>query len=398
MHTTRASTLFIGLGALAACGPAPNTTDAAHTPVDGSTALDATAHDVAPGTDAPGSDTPRSDVTIVDGTTDAGLSPEWLVVTGNRITHADGTAFHGRGANLHDERSCEACSFAPREPDGINRWADELIDNWHANFIRFLLSSKAAPYNMYEQQWMNLVDDVVYFQDIQTNVSHMTSKPGVYVLVTLFSDPTIKDNNSEFDSEWPSSLGDSNTRYSRLAEAFHNDPHVLFGLTNEPHTTPDHDAELATHYQSAIDTIRAVEDSHHTPHHIIVVQAPEGWSRDLTYFVAHPLPGDNIAYEVHPYNPQTDFDSLIVQPSHHLPIIIGEYGPENMTNADIQALWTTAQANQVPYIAWNFHQNCPPNLLQDTASDHCGLAASTGYAFPRTPWGDMLHDHLATPW
>jgi hypothetical protein len=24
--------------------------------------------------------------------------------------------------------------------------------------------------------------------------------------------------------------------------------------------------------------------------------------------------------------------------------------------------------------------------------------AATGYSFPRTAWGDMLHDHLATPW
>ena len=37
-------------------------------------------------------------------------------------------------------------------------------------------------------------------------------------------------------------------------------------------------------------------------------------------------------------------------------------------------------------------------MLQDTASDGCGLAAATGYDFPRTAWGDMLMAHLATPW
>jgi hypothetical protein len=41
---------------------------------------------------------------------------------------------------------------------------------------------------------------------------------------------------------------------------------------------------------------------------------------------------------------------------------------------------------------------CPPNLLEDTASDGCGLAESTGYDFPRSSWGDMLYDYLATPW
>ena len=65
-------------------------------------------------------------------------------------------------------------------------------------------------------------------------------------------------------------------------------------------------------------------------------------------------------------------------------MIIGEYGPANMTDQDIMALWTTAQTSGVPYIGWVFHMRCPPNMLQDTASDGCGLDASTGYDFPRT--------------
>jgi hypothetical protein len=129
------------------------------------------------------------------------------------------------------------------------------------------------------------------------------------------------------------------------------------------------------------------------------VQAPEGYARDLTYFIAHPLAGDRIIYEIHPYNTAADFDSLIVQPSKSLPIMIGEYGPAGvMMNSDIQTMWTVAQANEVPYIAWAFHGRCAPTMLQDTASDGCGLAASTGYAWPRTAWGDLVHDHLATPW
>ncbi len=323
---------------------------------------------------------------------------EGLVVEGNRIL-LDGTPFHGRGANLHDLRSCNACSYAAPEPDGVDRWADELIDGWHANFIRFLLSAKPAPFNEYEQQWENLVDDPVYLAAIVQNVEHMTEKPGVYVMVTLFADPTMQPNNGEFDSEWPSSLGDSNTRYRALAEAFSGNPKVLFGLTNEPHTTPEHDAELAAVYMDAIAAIREVEDEAGAPHHVVVVQAPEGYSRDLTYFVENPLPGDQIAYEVHPYNTAAEFAALLSGPHQTLPIIIGEYGPAlEMTEEDVMALWTLAEEEEIPTIAWNFHMRCPPNLLADTAEDGCGLAAATGYDFPRTSWGDLLKDHLATPW
>lgn len=324
-----------------------------------------------------------------------------LLVMGNHIVEqSTGMNFHGRGANLHDTRSCEACSFMPADPMGVNRWSDELADVWHANLVRFLLSAKSAPFNASEVQWQNLVDDPAYLADIVTNVTHLTAKPGVYVLVTLFADPTIKPNTGDFDSEWPSSMGDSNTRYTALAEALVNDSHVLFGLTNEPHTDTDvHEAALATVYTDAIAAIRAVEDAHGVAHHIVVVQAPLGYARDLSYFVMHPLAGDQIAYEIHPYNHQVDYAGLITTPSASLPMIIGEYGetPEQ-SDADIQQMWTVAEAAEVPYIAWNFHARCPPNLLQDTSSDGCGLAASTGYNFPRTPYGDLVFDHLQTPW
>ena len=386
-----AAVLFVGCGSSDAPATGDNTeggiADAGGS-TDGSVSVDGGVDGTSPG-----------DGGSTDGTTaDGALGPEWLVVRANHIVHADGSPFRGRGVNFHDERSCEACSFAPADPMGINRWADELIDNWKASFIRFLLSSKAAPFNAGEQQWKSIVDDPAYFADVQTNVNHMTGK-GAYVLVTLFADPTMKPENTDFDSEWPGSVGDTNARYTMLAQAFKATPRVLFGLTNEPHGPASHDAELAMRYQSAIDAIRKVENDTHSQHHIIVVQAPEGYARDLTYFVAHPLPGDNIAYEVHPYNPQTDFNALLVVPNMTLPIIIGEYGPAGtMMTSDITALWTLAQAQGIPHIGWNFHMRCPPNMLQNTASDGCGLSSTTNYAFPRTAWGDQMYAYLRTPW
>ncbi|MGZ5966435.1 MAG: hypothetical protein ACXWP4_02120, partial [Polyangiales bacterium] len=107
-------------------------------------------------TSSTGSDTSSTDDAASDAGTDAapeaGMSGAWLTVKGNRILLPDGKPFHGRGANLHDTRSCNACtSLDPDEP-GLERWADELLDQWKANFVRFDLEAYAAD-DGYRKQW-----------------------------------------------------------------------------------------------------------------------------------------------------------------------------------------------------------------------------------------------------
>jgi Cellulase (glycosyl hydrolase family 5) len=333
-----------------------------------------------------------------------GTSGGWLSTKGNKIVTADGKPFHGRGANLHDTRSCNACTAGDPNPAGLNKWADELIDGWHANFIRFDLES--YPDNAgYRKHWKGILDDPGYYADIQNVVHHMTSKPGVYVMVTVFIDPTMVDNGGGPHSEWPTDA--TMPIYQKLAEAFYNDPGVLFGLTNEPHDPASSNSDLALVFSKAIQTIRDVEKAHGTPSHIVVAQASQGYARDLSYWVSNPLTvegGKNIAYEVHPYNHLAEFDALFVQPSKKIPVLIGEFGPADtyMSLDDAKALMGVAETNEVPYIGWNFHQRCPPNMLQDMGAsgyDGCGfVGAGTTYTWPPTEWGQALKDHLATPW
>src|SRR5262249_35015066 len=77
---------------------------------DGGGALpDATALDGGAGPGADGGTPPGVDGSTPppgDAGSDAPASSDWLVVKGNKIVHADGTPFKGRGVNLHDERSC----------------------------------------------------------------------------------------------------------------------------------------------------------------------------------------------------------------------------------------------------------------------------------------------------
>ena len=63
-----------------------------------------------------------------------------------------------------------------------------------------------------------------------------------------------------------------------------------------------------------------------------------------------------------------------------------------MTEQDCTALMDQAQALHIPHLAWTFHDNCPPNLLQATGS--CGADATV----EPTSWGTLFKDSLAQPW
>ena len=58
----------------------------------------------------------------------------WLSVNGNHIVRGDGSAWHGRGANIHDTRSCWACAWGPPDVAEVTRRIDELVDDWNADF------------------------------------------------------------------------------------------------------------------------------------------------------------------------------------------------------------------------------------------------------------------------
>jgi hypothetical protein len=318
----------------------------------------------------------------------ARAASQGLKIQGNRILGPDNRPFRGRGANLPDTRSCNACAYGPPNVVGLNRWSDELIDNWKANFIRFTLESYAAADG--RTHWRSLLQDAGYLADIKTAVSHMTSKPGVYVMVTVFIDPTIDSSRG-----WPTTA--TIPVYEKLAETFHDNPKVLFGLTNEPFADKSLNPELEQLYLSSIDAIRAVERRYAAPEHVVVVQAPQMWSRHVDYFIQKPIQRTQVAYEVHVYNPQADLENLVRIPSQTLPILIGEHGPsEYSTDSDVRALWTLCKSLEIPHIAWIFHQRCPPNLLTDTGGDGC--LRGPEYTFPRTSWGNMLYEYLRTPW
>jgi len=319
------------------------------------------------------------------------LVTDLLHTEGNKILHANGARFHGRGANIFDTRQCGSCAWQVPHVDEVIRRVDELVDKWHANFMRFdLVSYASANYNgMTLQQWGDVTQDPNYLADLQKIVAHVGTKPGVYILITLFSHPSMDSFELPTAATMPV--------YKKLSDTFKNSPQVLYGVTNEPHGTTD--GAVWTAMNNAVDAIRSMEPAS-GPHHVISVQGTQSYSRTLTYYVTHPITaggGVNIVYETHAYNPPAEWQALFIDPAKTLPVIIGEFGPDGtyMTLPTAQQLMPQAESIEVPYIGWSFSPECAPGMIQyvDNVTD-CGVGA------PLTPsaWGNAIISQFAKPW
>ncbi|MCA9660737.1 MAG: cellulase family glycosylhydrolase, partial [Myxococcales bacterium] len=323
-------------------------------------------------------------------TTTDGPGDAWLYTEGNHIYTGNGELWRARGANIHDTRSCNACTWGPPDVDEVKRRVDALVDDWGANFMRLTLESYAAAEG--RVHWASFADDADYLADIVEIVDYIGTKPDTWVMVSMWVDPSFTDMG------WPSA--ETAARWELLTAAFADDPHVLFGLVNEPQANfnGDLDGQVWTAMNDTVAAIRAAETSAGGGSHIIAVQGTRAWARVLDYYVDHPITagdGANVAYETHIYNPEEDFDQLLVGPAETLPVIIGEFGPgQGMELSDTAALMDLATSLDVPHLAWTFHMRCAPNLLVDNSGGGCGV----DMPLMPTEWGTQLRDRLLAPW
>jgi hypothetical protein len=345
---------------------------------------------------APGSTVrPRSSPSAAAAPSQGGPGPAgWLRVSGNRILR-DGAPWRARGANVQDTRGCNACTYEAPHPEEVMRRIDTLVDGWGANFVRLCLESYASAEG--RVQWRGVLDDPEYLADVRTIVDHVGSKPGVCVLLSVQVDPTFTKTGAGVAAGWPTEA--TIAIWRKLAGTFAHDPHVLFGVANEPQANQDGSLDGAcwTAMSRAVATIREAERSAGGGEHVVAVQGTRLWARRLDHYVDHPMqPGSNVVYETHVYNPASDFDALFVAPSRTLPVIIGEFGPleGSMRLADCQALMARARALDIPHLGWTFHMRCPPNMLVDHSGNGCGA----GMPLEPTAWGRVMQEGLRASW
>ncbi len=309
-----------------------------------------------------------------------------LRVLDNRIVMEDGSVWIGRGMNIHDTRSCNACTSQPPNVAEVNRRIDEAVDVWGANFLRLNMES----YGRGGPNSDPITMDGDYLDDIVAIIDHIGTKQDVYVLLSLWHDPTFTSLG------WPSP--ETADTWEILTIALQDRPHVMFGLVNEPQANYDGalDYQVWSAMNDTVARVRSVEQGLGLEPRIIAVQGTRGWARWLDYYVDNPIEaggGVNIVYETHVYNSSRDFQALFEEPSRTLPVIIGEFGPyqaSSMTLEDTAALMERAEALQIPFLAWTFHQRCPPNLLMENSGGGCGV----DMALEPTQWGRQLMEHL----
>ncbi len=315
----------------------------------------------------------------------AGGAPAgWLTVQNKRITVAGKGVFRGRGANIHDTRSCNACTWGAPDVAEVKRRIDALVDDWGANFIRLNLESYASADG--RVHWKGVNDDAAYLADVVEIVKHIGTKPDTYVLVSLWVDPTFSGLG------WPTTA--THPLWKTLVKSLAGSGHVMFGLCNEPESNFN-GAEDANAWKAMNDTVQVIRDeetSLGSYPHVITVQGTGAWARRLDYYVTHPITaggGTNIAYEVHVYDPASEFQNMFVDPAKTLPVVIGEFGEQDATQ-----LMDLATQNDIPHLAWTFHMRCPPNLLVENSGGGCGQ----GMKLEPTAWGNVIKSRFAKPW
>jgi hypothetical protein len=312
----------------------------------------------------------------------------WLRTAGNQIVTPDGEIWIGRGFNIHDTRSCNACTWNQPNVNEVKRRVDEAV-SWGATFLRLNLESYGSSGG--RVHWQNVTQDATFLDHVIEIVDHIGTHPGVYVLVSLWHDPTFNSMG------WPTAA--TIPVWELLATELRDRSHVMYGLVNEPQSNNDgrYDQDVWKAMNDVVAAIRRVQDHIGAHRNIIAVQGTRGWARSVDYYRTNPITaggGENIVYETHPYNSPNDFWDLYERAAQTIPVIIGEFGPfSSMTTEHAETMMERAEKLGIPYLAWTFHQRCPPNLLVDHSNGGCGV----GMPLEPTAWGRQMQRRLSNP-
>ncbi len=307
---------------------------------------------------------------------------EPLVVKGSKIYKSQSdVVWAGKGANLPDMRACmdNGCE---RSTDEIIRRVDYLFDDIGLDWIRFLLEAYDAS--------DTVLSNESYWKDVLRVINHIGSKPGKYVQVTLFADPSLG-----ADPDVPGGPSLSTTdKWKFMARHFKSMPHVIMGIVNEPQSfqsTFGRDVSLRNSMNYIVNKIRETG-----ARNLILVQCL-AYSADCNLYANNNIADDNVAYELHLYCTPDEAD---IKLSLDLPFVVSEIGvinvPDKMIVEDylsFRYIVNLCQQRNISYAGWCFDENCAPVMLggQTTSDNGCGAGNDLSN---HTIWGKLFLDNV----
>jgi hypothetical protein len=280
----------------------------------------------------------------------------------------------GRGCNIFDTHM-DGKTYSLQQTTVVTEWIRRVkfAADQGVNFCRFLLEMR------------NSADDITtnadYLLALKQCVNYLGTR-NVHAIINCQIDYT--------DDPYPGGQLTVATynHLAQIATSFRNCGHVLIGLCNEPvgNDTPQLKQDYMDVVSGAISAIRQTEARDGAKPKIIVVQGPSNYSRYSVYFTTNPAVDgyypnsvsgaiNYIAYEHHCYEAQqywgggdfVDFKTC----ASKLPLVIGEFAPgsgQTMTTADITPFMNYCESASIPYNAWSFDYNSPPDMLVNSSS------------------------------
>ena len=305
-------------------------------------------------------------------------STEHLVARGNKIYKSgSNVVWSGKGVNLPHTRACfkNGCERSTTE---LTRRIDYLLDDVGLDWIRLLLEA----YDTND----TVISNSSYWQDIQHTVDYIGSKPGKYVEVTLFADPSLG-----ADPKVPGGPSASTTeKWVFMAEYFKDMPHVIIGIVNEPQSfqsTFGSDESLRNSMNSITSKIRETGATN-----LILVQCL-AFSADCNLYARNRISVSNVAYELHLYCTSDEADTKL---SPDLPFVVSEIGIVNNTKKDIvedylsfRYIVALCQRREIPYAGWCFDETCGPVMIEGQATHENGCGKENDLS-NQTAWGKLF--------
>ncbi|HET6343966.1 MAG TPA: cellulase family glycosylhydrolase [Myxococcota bacterium] len=319
-----------------------------------------------------------------------------------------------RGFNIFGPRFCNRY-YVEQSPDVLQQAFDaeiarttsilDLFPNTTA--VRYLVEdyrNDAAQFNQ-PRTASDVINNPVFAQRLRQSIEHLYALRGgdLLVEVSLWL-------SSTFD---PDGLptAESIAVWRELVRLLHDQPHVMFGVCNEPHYNASYhdgrtdagtfDARARAAMFEVVDAIREEERRLGAPEHIIFVQGTSGWASNAWGLVDSPethhgpVYGRNVAAEVHFYRPLERMPSVVDAPARQMPLLVGELGPSG--GLDLQGATRALQRAKHPapgdapthLFAWAMSQRCPPNAFSS--------GNGTYQQDDLSPWGLAIQSFLDLP-